>query len=110
MVSVFKNSSSNCHSHIQHYYTTLLNDYFSISGKSTPLLHIWSLSLEEQFYLIWPLLLLGIIQSSRNFKIFSLFFITILSLITSHLQFKVIQLLPTICFLLEYLSLQSVLL
>lgn len=67
------------------YYTTLLNDYFSISGKSTPLLHIWSLSLEEQFYLIWPLLLLGIIQLSRNFKIFSLFFITILSLITSHL-------------------------
>ena len=39
------------------YYTTLLNDYFSISGKSTPLLHIWSLSLEEQFYLIWPLFL-----------------------------------------------------
>ena len=51
-------------------YNTLLKDYFSISGKSTPLLHIWSLSLEEQFYLIWPLLLLGIIQLSRNFKIF----------------------------------------
>lgn len=67
------------------YYTTLLNDYFSISGKSTPLLHIWSLSLEEQFYLIWPVLLLGIIQLSKNLKIFSLFFITILSLITSHI-------------------------
>jgi len=67
------------------YYTTLLNDYFSISGKSTPLLHIWSLSLEEQFYLVWPTFLLGIIQLSRNLKFFSLFFITILSLITSHI-------------------------
>lgn len=67
------------------YYTILLNDYFSISGKSTPLLHIWSLSLEEQFYLIWPVLLLGIIQLSQNLKIFSLFSITILSLIASHI-------------------------
>ena len=67
------------------YYTTLLNDYFSISGKSTPLLHIWSLSLEEQFYLVWPVLLLGIIQLSRNLKIFSLFSLTILSLIASHI-------------------------
>ena len=67
------------------YYTTLLNDYFSISGKSTPLLHIWSLSLEEQFYLIWPLFLLGITKSSKNIKIFSLIFIISLSLITSHL-------------------------
>ncbi|MGX5699161.1 acyltransferase family protein [Acinetobacter kookii] len=67
------------------YYTNLLNDYFSISGKSTPLLHIWSLSLEEQFYLIWPLFLLGIIKFSKNIKIFSLIVIISLSLITSHL-------------------------
>ena len=67
------------------YYTTLLNDYFSISGKSTPLLHIWSLSLEEQFYLFWPVLLFGIIRFSKGLKIFSLIFIATLSLITSHL-------------------------
>ena len=67
------------------YYTTLLSDYFSISSKSTPLLHIWSLSLEEQFYLVWPLLFLGIIKLSQYFKILSLIFIIILSLIISHL-------------------------
>lgn len=31
--------------------------YFDKSALSKPLLHFWSLSLEEQFYLFWPLLL-----------------------------------------------------
>ena len=70
------------------YYTTLLNDYFSISGKSTPLLHIWSLSLEEQFYLIWPLLLLVIISLPKNLKILSLISIILVSLTNSHLLIK----------------------
>ncbi|MFN8517751.1 MAG: acyltransferase [Chloroflexia bacterium] len=32
------------------------NDYFAVSVKSDPLLHTWSLSVEEQFYMLWPLL------------------------------------------------------
>jgi peptidoglycan/LPS O-acetylase OafA/YrhL len=31
--------------------------YFAGSAQSDPLLHLWSLSVEEQFYLLWPLLL-----------------------------------------------------
>ena len=32
-------------------------DYFDAGAKLKPLLHTWSLSVEEQFYLIWPLIL-----------------------------------------------------
>jgi peptidoglycan/LPS O-acetylase OafA/YrhL len=35
-------------------------DYFQSEGPASPVLHFWSLNVEEQFYLFWPLLLTGI--------------------------------------------------
>lgn len=32
--------------------------YFDISAYEKPMLHVWSLSIEEQYYFVWPLLLL----------------------------------------------------
>ena len=45
-------------------------DYFAIGHENSPLLHTWSLGVEEQFYLLWPLLLLALhrllgLRSSR---------------------------------------------
>ena len=34
-------------------------DYLGADDAATPVQHFWSLSTEEQFYLVWPLLLLG---------------------------------------------------
>jgi peptidoglycan/LPS O-acetylase OafA/YrhL len=34
--------------------------YFATEAESQPLLHTWSLAVEEQFYLLFPLLLLGL--------------------------------------------------
>jgi peptidoglycan/LPS O-acetylase OafA/YrhL len=33
------------------------NDYFGLDADQNPLLHLWSLAVEEQFYLIFPLVL-----------------------------------------------------
>ncbi len=36
----------------------LQSGYFDIESGKKPLLHIWSLGIEEQFYLFWPLILM----------------------------------------------------
>ncbi|WP_418117764.1 acyltransferase family protein [Variovorax sp. 350MFTsu5.1] len=34
--------------------------YFDAAGETKPLMHLWSLGIEEQFYIVWPLLLWGL--------------------------------------------------
>jgi peptidoglycan/LPS O-acetylase OafA/YrhL len=36
----------------------LQSGYFGVESASKPLLHVWSLGIEEQFYLFWPLILM----------------------------------------------------
>ena len=47
--------------------------YFAADSRQLPLLHLWSLGVEEQFYLIWPLMLLaGLRWLPRNLLPWSL--------------------------------------
>ena len=60
-------------SNIFFYFNT---DYFSTENELRPLLHTWSLSVEEQFYLVWPLsLFLGL--KFFNQKVFRIIFVAI---------------------------------
>jgi peptidoglycan/LPS O-acetylase OafA/YrhL len=47
--------------------------YFDNSAHTKPLLHLWSLGIEEQFYIVWPLLLW--LASKLRFSFFVLTFI-----------------------------------
>jgi len=40
--------------------------YFDAAGDTKPLLHLWSLGIEEQFYIVWPLLLYFVVKRSWN--------------------------------------------
>jgi peptidoglycan/LPS O-acetylase OafA/YrhL len=41
--------------------------YFDSNAEAKTLLHLWSLSIEEQFYILWPLLLGLVWQRKWNF-------------------------------------------
>jgi peptidoglycan/LPS O-acetylase OafA/YrhL len=49
-----------------YYFAANTVDYFAEDDAPSPVLHFWSLSVEEQFYIVWPLLLAALVFASRD--------------------------------------------
>jgi peptidoglycan/LPS O-acetylase OafA/YrhL len=74
---------------------TLENGYFEIATNIKPLIHVWSLSVEEQFYLFFPILLILLLKFGKEKTIFILVFIAIISLFLAHFnQFISLSFMP----------------
>ncbi|MBR0568781.1 acyltransferase family protein [Azoarcus sp. L1K30] len=58
--------------------------YFDNAAETKPLLHLWSLGIEEQFYIVWPLLLW--LAWKRNFNLLTL--TSIVALVSIYLNIK----------------------
>lgn len=65
-----------------HFYT-LGNDYFKDDTTLNPLLHFWSLGVEEQFYIVWPCIAIIVIKNSIRKSTIFIILIFIASFVSS---------------------------
>lgn len=70
------------------YFTYFFNSsYFAPDAELQPLLHFWSLGVEEQFYMFWPVMLLFFIRwMTVNFLILSALVIAIASFLFAEMM------------------------
>lgn len=71
---------------LQNFYLALTGaQYGALDSHNLPLLHFWSLSLEEQFYFLWPILVLTLRNYRRKILPFVSLAITCVSLLVCFL-------------------------
>jgi peptidoglycan/LPS O-acetylase OafA/YrhL len=73
------------------YYFQGLDFYNSPSTKFMPLLHTWSLSIEEQFYIVFPLSVFLIFRYKKHYLVHVLLFASLASIYLNAFAYEVIK-------------------
>lgn len=79
----YANSLSASSAYVSNIYFWKTSGYFSAAAHTKPLLHTWSLSVEEQFYIFAPLLVYFLYRFSKKSRLAALVPIIVASLILS---------------------------
>ena len=80
-LELFNNSAFSALTFWSNYIFYFEIDYFETSSRLKPLLHTWSLSIEEQFYIIFPILLIFFYKFKKKYFIIFISIVAILSLL-----------------------------
>lgn len=60
-----------------------IGGYFSANAELTPLLHLWSLGIEEQFYIVWPIALILLTKYFFKIRFYLIIIATVICIIVS---------------------------
>jgi peptidoglycan/LPS O-acetylase OafA/YrhL len=81
------------------YLWSIASNYFSLDASQNPFTHTWSLGVEEQFYLIYPLLFLLVFKVARKNRVITLVYsIGVISLFSLFLNLAFSQSKPNLVF------------